>query len=458
MPYKAFQRGGKWQVFKLDADNEPDGAPLGEHDSEDAANEQVAALYANEEGDGDKPMRRRQHMSETVNELTNAVGEFSGTFPDVPYAAGVDSAALTADDANPLFVTLPIAQVGAESRNGLLYDDALVGQLEQQINAKRPGGIMGHISEKDRSTAFPVPDVYWVGAARHEDMLWGKGYVPPGKARDYIRRQKAIGGQIATSIYGGGAFETNGQGARRLAKFNLESLDLAPPDRAALQMERPFAVTSETTATPMTVVTSGGITSYTWEIPSDATIVGTATQPVTEIVEEHAMDKATVIAELTVADLPESLVAAVIAEHAAETQTQQQIAELTAERDAKATLVTELQTTVDDLTSRIAEYEAAQQRATLDGVVTELLAELALEDVRPFVRKELAGLDTEDAIRARFAEYTATDEYKLLAEAFQAKIAGPAAAVAAKMPSDIPGLTREFTEDERRAARARAGF
>lgn len=441
MPYKAFQRDGKWQVFKLNADNEPDGAPLGEHDSEDAANEQVAALYANEEGDGDKPMRRRQHMSETVNELTNAVGEFSGTFPDVPYAAGVDSAALTADDASPLFVTLPIARVGAESRNGLLYDDALVGQLEQQINAKRPGGIMGHISEKDRSTAFPVPDVYWVGAARHEDMLWGKGYVPPGKARDYIRRQKAIGGQIATSIYGGGAFETNGQGARRLAKFNLESLDLAPPDRAALQMERPFAVTSETIATPPPVAGEN-----------------VATQPVTEIVEEHAMDKATVIAELTVADLPESLVTAVIAEHEAAAQTKQQIAELTAERDAKATLVAELQTTVDDLTSRIAEYEAAQQRATLEGVVTELLAELALEDVRPFVRKELAGLDTEDAIRARFAEYTATDEYKLLAEAFQAKIAGPAAAVAAKMPSDIPGLTREFTEDERKHARARAGF
>lgn len=47
-PYGAVRRGGKWQVFKLDADGKPTGESLGEHDSEAEADEQVSALYANE--------------------------------------------------------------------------------------------------------------------------------------------------------------------------------------------------------------------------------------------------------------------------------------------------------------------------------------------------------------------------------------------------------------------------
>lgn len=40
-----------WAVFKLGEDGRPTGDPLGVHESEEQANEQVAALYAAEEDD-----------------------------------------------------------------------------------------------------------------------------------------------------------------------------------------------------------------------------------------------------------------------------------------------------------------------------------------------------------------------------------------------------------------------
>ena len=52
-PYAAVRRGDVWRVYKLDPDGEPTGDALGEHESEEEANAQVRALYANtEEEDG----------------------------------------------------------------------------------------------------------------------------------------------------------------------------------------------------------------------------------------------------------------------------------------------------------------------------------------------------------------------------------------------------------------------
>lgn len=48
MPYKVFKRGNKWEVFKLDAENKPTGAALGEHDTEEQAAAQARAIYASE--------------------------------------------------------------------------------------------------------------------------------------------------------------------------------------------------------------------------------------------------------------------------------------------------------------------------------------------------------------------------------------------------------------------------
>lgn len=181
---------------------------------------------------------------ETVIEFN--IGEFRGNFPDVDIAAGVDMEALKELDASPFFATLPIVpEVGAISGNGLLYDDELVASLETQINEKRPGGIFGHLKEEERGTSFPLPSGLWVGAKRVGNTLWGKAYLPPGEGREHMRRIKALGGEIATSIYGKGTFEKVRDGVRRLTDFKLESLDFAPPARAALGYGAIPHVTSE---------------------------------------------------------------------------------------------------------------------------------------------------------------------------------------------------------------------
>lgn len=48
MPYDAFLRDGKWNVFKLNGDNQPSGEALSWHDSQQAAKDQIKAMYASE--------------------------------------------------------------------------------------------------------------------------------------------------------------------------------------------------------------------------------------------------------------------------------------------------------------------------------------------------------------------------------------------------------------------------
>jgi hypothetical protein len=49
MPYMKKQVDGKWQVYKKGDNGEPTGDALGTHDSEKQADEQIAAIYANED-------------------------------------------------------------------------------------------------------------------------------------------------------------------------------------------------------------------------------------------------------------------------------------------------------------------------------------------------------------------------------------------------------------------------
>lgn len=170
---------------------------------------------------------------EIIREYT--VGEFRGSFPDVPIEQGVlDN--LKELDANPFYAVLPIVpEVGAISSNGLLYDEELVSSIEKQINENKPGGIFGHLKDEERETAFPLPSGMWLGAKREGNTLWGKAYVPSGPAREHIRTLMAVGGRIATSIYGRAKkFEKVRDGVKRAVDFKLESLDFAPPSRAAL--------------------------------------------------------------------------------------------------------------------------------------------------------------------------------------------------------------------------------
>lgn len=359
--------------------------------------------------------------SETIQEFV--ISEFRGNFPDIPVAPGVDLAELKTLDPDPVFVTLPVVpKIGMVSKNGLLYDEALVASVEQQINHKRPGGIFGHLKDEERGTAFPIPEGMWLGAKREGDQLWAKAYIPPGAAREHIKRLKAVGGQISTSIYGKGNYEaTEKAGVRRLTHFDLESLDFAPPQRAALGVGYTPIVTSE----------------FEQENPD--------------------MNKEQLIAELTVKDIPTTLRDAIVAEAQAQNNTAQTIAELRTQVSDRDTLIKDLQTTV-------AEYRRQQFEGAVDAKVAELTAwqttgdeaKKKLDALRRTLRSRIVAELAGDASKLESVVETIWSDLQPLAETVRDALAGPPAIVAGKVQSGRPVL--EDTPEARAKARAEMGL
>lgn len=165
------------------------------------------------------------------------VWELRGEYPNIPLAAGVDYESLIAGDDNPMFLTLPIGKVNSKSGNNRFYDEALINELERQVSDLRPVGLMGHMREEDRATQFPPEAVHWVGVQRVGELLWGKGYIPPGEARERIKRYKATGRKIATSIdaLARGVWDEALKAYKMLTDgFQLNQIDIAPADRAGI--------------------------------------------------------------------------------------------------------------------------------------------------------------------------------------------------------------------------------
>ena len=177
------------------------------------------------------------------------IAELAGTAPPaVPFAPGIDLAALIAGDTAPVFVTLPIAKVG-KSRNGRHYDAAMVKEIADQVIEKRPGGNLGHLQESERGWRYDRPEVLWVGAKIKGDVAYGKGYVPPyaTATRDFLARAKAAGHAVSTSIYGRWpqAYDA-ALGAMKVRTGGvLESIDFVPPERAGVAFAGGFALASE---------------------------------------------------------------------------------------------------------------------------------------------------------------------------------------------------------------------
>jgi len=160
------------------------------------------------------------------------ISELMGSMPDVSLADGVDYAALVAGDDDPVFLTLPLLETGAVSRNGKRYDADAVRALVEQINKNKPGGILGHMSDGERSTRFDLPSLMWVGATLDQDgKAWGKAYIPKYAAnvREYVLKSKARRANIATSIYGTATMDGNA-----VKNLRIESIDLADPTRAGV--------------------------------------------------------------------------------------------------------------------------------------------------------------------------------------------------------------------------------
>lgn len=167
-------------------------------------------------------------------------------FPTVLTDPKVDMKALKELDPDPWFLTLPIAEVGRVSENGLHYDEGLVSAIQQQIVGNP--GIRGHIPDSELATAMPLPAVYWVGVRREGKTLYAKAYVPPGPTRDDLRIKDAIGGKVGTSIFAHAIQESDRANPDRwyARQTEIEQVDLAAPQRAALRMSGDFLLTRET--------------------------------------------------------------------------------------------------------------------------------------------------------------------------------------------------------------------
>jgi len=226
------------------------------------------------------------------------VSEFKGEYPDVPLAEGVDYNALVDGDDDPVFVTLPIGKANVTSGNKRHYDEAFVSELERQVIANRPVGLMGHLTPEQAASEFPAEAVHWVGARRIGEFLWGKGYVPPGDARARLKRYKATNGSIATSIaaLAEGVWDDKLKAFRMLAKsLKLNQIDIAPADRAGIG---DLAV----------------VPHLTTEMLSEMSGSGDGTNTTTTVHKEEDMDKDELLRTLTVDEVPDALRTSIRAE------------------------------------------------------------------------------------------------------------------------------------------------
>lgn len=292
--------------------------------------------------------------------------EFKGERPNIENFTGIDIASLTAGDDDPVYVELPVAEVDSTSANGVYYNEEFVRVLERQMFAKRPTGNQGHIKDEERDSVFPTPAGYWIGAKRVGKVLYGKAYLPPNHPmREIVRRLKAVGAKISTSIYGTGERvwdKTRGAWVALPDKFNLEHIDFAPSDRA-------------------------GVGSLA-RVP----------QIVSEMSQEDVKmpEKADIIKELTIGDIPESLKSAIVAD----------VPEvgLVAEMRQKLGLDEKA-----DLGSLMAEMQSKIAKIEADAIEQTIISEVAA-NVMPDVKVVTDGVK---AVRSTIAELVRAKSPKL---------------------------------------------
>lgn len=290
-------------------------------------------------------------MNQFFNDVMT-VWELRGNFPDIKHFEDIDISELTRGDDDPMFLTIPIGQDNVTSGNGRYYDQAWVTEIERQVKERKPIGIMGHLKPDELATAFPPEAVHWVGVQRIGEMLWAKGYIPPGEARERVRRYKATNKKLATSIFAEakGVWDAAKNAYKMVAEsLNLKQIDIGPADRVG--------------------------------IPSLASIP-LLTAEMQQTNGDETMDKVQVIREMTLEDAP--LVPKAVKEAIqAEVPTPSEVA-----------LVAELRTTLGvdekaDLKTVITEMrqqQETQRQQAINGRITELVTEgIKVETLRPFV-------------------------------------------------------------------------
>ena len=179
-------------------------------------------------------------MSERL--LETFLTEMRGTPPDVPYAPGVNFDELVKGDESPMFVTLKVGAVGAESRNKTAsgkarwYPAEVENVVVRTVEESKVTGIRGHLRDDER--AYANPPAVWraVGAKIDESkQTWVKFYVFPTatEVREEIRTAKATNAPIGLSRYATG-FVNSETGAVDAESYVLEGFDFVHPARVGI--------------------------------------------------------------------------------------------------------------------------------------------------------------------------------------------------------------------------------
>jgi hypothetical protein len=334
-------------------------------------------------------------MSETLHVQ---ISELRGDMPDVPYAPGIDHAALVAGDVNPVFVTLPLLETGAVSRHGRRYGEAAVRAVVEQVNANKPGGILGHMSNAERSTRFDLPSLMWVGATYQDGKAWGKAYIPPyaDNVRQYVVKSKARRAKIATSIYGSAVMD--GADVRSL---ELESIDLADPTRAGVGA----AVAEPIITSEMSDSQEGDMPEGTSELISELRGERDTARQQTQTLQTQINEMQGRIGELE----PHAAVVTAIREMIPSGDIVQ---------------------TIREMQTAFAEVQRLRLAEQIDTAVTTALGDIAQNERGAVLIREMVGpVENADAATARVKHLLTTDHVQAMLKALVSEMGGPGAIV-----------------------------
>ncbi len=168
-----------------------------------------------------------EQIEDRLRVTLTCISELRGAYPEIPLPDDVDRAAL-GDDA--FFVTLPIGQAGARSRNQRTYSRAAVEQMVAQINQQRPEGMWGHLKAEETQTRYDPPAIRWLAALMDGDgIAWGKGLPLTEQTRDYYRLAKATNARVGTSLVAWAQMDGS-----EVTGMELLAVDLADPARVGV--------------------------------------------------------------------------------------------------------------------------------------------------------------------------------------------------------------------------------
>ncbi len=387
------------------------------------------------------------YIERTAIHMAVENGSIEKIIPDVPLAEGLDAAAFGDD---PMFVTLPIAQIGAVSKNGYRYSEGVVQGLVAQINQQKPEGHWGHVPAEKRDTHYQPPAVRWVGALMDEGgVVWAKAFPITPEAREHFRIAQAAQAPIGTSLYGVATIE-----GEEVVALDLESIDLADAARVGI---------AEAVAAP--VITSEMVDAIPTPNPSPLSGEGLQRALFTP---PRQMERG------TGGEVDSPTIRRILMEQSSLLRQ----SGVTIEAD------TDTADIVRGLIAQLAHLHAANLLAQIQAIITETVKLPPLRAViaemmgvpepggnpEPFIHRwrgviaEMGAADNPDllreAVRAQVVELMGKPSVQVVARALVSELAGPSVVVGSQgRPSHVTPATHTWDTPEKRAAvRSRFGF